>query len=133
MLYGSFRADNWPLAVVMPATFGFLGGAIAARLAAWPRKIKHLRGTRLRPFTGARGGRLWARLTGGVTLAGVPLSRQAETMHVAAIGATGSGKSTALRGLSADAIRRGDRHGLADPQRRSGKRRVGQEGVHTGR
>src|SRR3546814_15739515 len=34
MLYGSFRADNWPLAVVMPATFGFLGGAIAARLAA---------------------------------------------------------------------------------------------------
>src|SRR3546814_6276043 len=92
MLYGSFRADNWPLAVVMPATFGFLGGAIAARLAAWPRKIKHLRGTRLRPFTGARGGRLWARLTGGVTLAGVPLSRQDETMHVAAIGATGSGK-----------------------------------------
>src|SRR3546814_9248151 len=43
MLYGSFRADNWPLAVVMPATVGFLGGAIAARLAAWPRKIKHLR------------------------------------------------------------------------------------------
>src|SRR3546814_9614326 len=94
---------------------------IAARHAAWPRKIKHLRGTRLRPFTGARGGRLWARLTGGVTLAGVPLSRQDETMHVAAIGATGSGKSTALRGLMADAIRRG----------RSEERRVGKEGVRT--
>ncbi len=116
MLYGSFRADSWPLAVMMPATFGFLGGAIAARLAAWPRKIKHLRGTRLRPFTGGRGGRLWVRLTGGVTLAGVPLSRQDETMHVAAIGATGSGKSTALRGLMADAIRRGDRHVVADPE-----------------
>src|SRR3546814_14264907 len=106
---------------MLRATFGFLGGAIAARLAAWPRKIKHLRGTRLRPFTGARGGRLWARLTGGVTLAGVPLSRQDETMHVAAIGATGSGKSTALRGLMADAIRRG----------RSEERRVGKEGVRT--
>jgi threonine/homoserine efflux transporter RhtA len=30
------------------------------------------------------------------------LSREDETMHVAAIGATGSGKSTALRGLMAD-------------------------------
>src|SRR3546814_19356192 len=37
-------------------------------------------------------------------------------MHVAAIGATGSGKSTALRGLMADAIRRGDRHVVADPE-----------------
>lgn len=115
MLYRDFRAESWPLAVMMPATFGFLGGAIAARLAAWPRKIKHLRGTRLRSFSGGRGARLWARLTGRVTLAGVPLSRQDETMHVAAIGATGSGKSTALRALMADAIRRGDRHVVADP------------------
>lgn len=115
MLYGSFRADSWPLAVMMPATFAFLGGAITARLAAWPRKIKHLRGTKVRMFTGGRGARLRARLTGGVTLAGVPLSREDETMHVAAIGATGSGKSTALRGLMADAIRRGDRHVVADP------------------
>ncbi|MBN8816318.1 MAG: type IV secretion system DNA-binding domain-containing protein [Sphingomonas sp.] len=115
MLYGSLRADSWPLAVMMPATFAFLGGAIAARLATWPRKIKHLRGTRVRMFTGGRGARLRARVTGGVTLAGVPLSREDETMHVAAIGATGSGKSTALRGLMADAIRRGDRHVVADP------------------
>jgi len=115
MLYGSFRTGSWPLAVMMPATFAFLGGAIAARLAAWPRKIKHLRGTKVRTFTGGRGGRLLARLTGGVTLAGVPLSREDETMHVAAIGATGSGKSTALRGLMAEAVRRGDRQVVADP------------------
>jgi hypothetical protein len=115
MLYGSFRSESWPLAVMMPATFAFLGGAIAARLAAWPRRIRHLRGTRIRTFHGGRGGRLWARMTGGVTLAGVPLSREDETMHVAAIGATGSGKSTALRGLMADALRRGDRHVVADP------------------
>jgi hypothetical protein len=116
ILYRDFRAESWPLAVMMPATFGFLGGAIAARLAAWPRKIKHLRGTRLRRFTGGRGGRLWARMTGGVTLAGVLLSREDETMHVAAIGATGSGKSTALRALMADALRRGDRQVVADPE-----------------
>lgn len=116
ILYHDFRTESWPLAVMMPATFAFLGGAIAARLAAWPRKIKHLRGTKLRAFTGGRGARLWARLSGGVTLAGVPLSREDETMHVAAIGATGSGKSTALRMLMVDAIRRGDRHVVADPE-----------------
>ncbi|QBE92483.1 type IV secretion system protein VirD4 [Sphingomonas paucimobilis] len=115
-LYTSFRADSWPLAVMMPATFAFLMGAIAARLAAFPRKFRHLRGTRLRVFTGARGGRLRSRLTGGVTLAGVPLSREDETMHVAAIGVTGSGKSTALRALMADAVRRGDRQVVADPE-----------------
>ena len=114
-LYTSFRTDSWPLAVMMPAAFGFLGGAIAARLAASPRKVTHLRGTRVGVFTGQRGGRLRARLTGGVTLAGVPLTREDETMHVAAIGATGSGKSTALRALMADAIRRGDRQVVADP------------------
>lgn len=37
-------------------------------------------------------------------------------MHVAAIGATGSGKSTALRALMAGALRRGDRHVVADPE-----------------
>lgn len=115
-LYTSFRTDSWPLAVMMPAIFAFLMGTIAARLAAWPRKLKHLRGTRLRPFTGGRGGRLRARLTGGVALAGVPLAHEDETMHIAAIGATGSGKSTALRALMADACRRGDRQVVADPE-----------------
>jgi len=115
MLYGSFRSDSWPLAVMMPATFAFLGGAIAARLAAWPRKITHLRGTRIREHHSGPGARLRSRLTGGVALAGVALSREDETMHVAAIGATGSGKSTALRGLLGDSIRRGDRHVVADP------------------
>ncbi|ABQ66548.1 Type IV secretory pathway VirD4 components-like protein [Rhizorhabdus wittichii RW1] len=116
LLYGSFRGDSWPLAVMMPATFAFLGGAVAARLAAPPRRVRHLRGTKMRPAVSAWRGRLWARLTGGLTLAGVPLSREDETMHVAAIGATGSGKSTALHGLMAGALRRGDRHIVADPE-----------------
>jgi hypothetical protein len=116
LLYLSFRQDSWPLAVMMPATFAFLGGAVAARLAAWPDKVRHLRGTQVRPSGGGRLRRLHARLAGRVTLAGVPLSLEDETMHVAAIGATGTGKSTALRALMAGAIRRGDRHVVADPE-----------------
>lgn len=115
-LFGTFQADSWALAVTMPAMFGFLLGVIAARLATSPRSAKHLRGTRLRVSAGGRGGRLRARLTGGVALAGVPLSAEDETMHVAVIGATGSGKSTALRALMADACRRGDRQVVADPE-----------------
>src|SRR3546814_4211616 len=94
----------------MPATFGVLGGAIAARLAAWPRKIKLLRGTRLRPFTGARGGRLWALLTGGVPLAGVPLILQDETIPFPAFVPTVSGQSSALRALMAYSFLLSSRH-----------------------
>src|SRR3546814_11751681 len=39
-----------------------------------------------------------------------------ETMHIAVIGATGSGESTALRALMADALMRGDRQVVADPE-----------------
>lgn len=115
-LYQSFRADSWPLAVMMPATFAFLMGVISARLGSWSRNAKHLRGTRMRVLSFGRSGRLRARLTGAVTLAGVPLTAEDETMHVAVIGATGSGKSTALRALMADAVRRGDRQVVADPE-----------------
>ncbi len=104
-----------PLAVILPALFAYLGGAVAARLGTWPRRLIHLRGTKMRgPIN-----RLRSRLVTGtgrrVALAGVPLTVEDETMHIAAIGATGSGKSTALRGLIADARRRGDRQVVADP------------------
>lgn len=116
LLYHDFQGISWPAAVMMPATFAFLGGAIGARLAAMPRRTRHIRGTKIRTFRFGRLWRAWARATGRVTLAGVPLSREDETMHVAAIGATGSGKSTALRALMSDAMLRGDRHIVADPE-----------------
>jgi len=116
LLYLGFRQDSWPLAVTMPATFAFLGGAVAARLAPLPDRVRHIRGTRVRSAGGGRLRRLHARLAGRVMLAGVPLSLEDETMHVAAIGATGTGKSTALRALMAGAMRRGDRHVVADPE-----------------
>ena len=103
------------LAVILPAILAYLGGAVAAHLGAWPRKVIHLRGTRMRGTANRLRSRLVTGLTDRVALAGVPLTPEDETMHIAAIGATGSGKSTALRALIARASRRGDRQVVADP------------------
>ncbi len=43
MLFDSFRHDSAPLAVIMPATFAFLGGAIGARLGGMAGRSRHLR------------------------------------------------------------------------------------------
>ena len=114
-LYGDLLSAAPTLAVTLPALFAYLGGAVAARLGAWPREPMHLRGTRMRGPINRLRSRLITRASGRVALAGVPLSIEDETMHIAAIGATGSGKSTALRALIADARRRGDRQIVADP------------------
>jgi type IV secretory pathway TraG/TraD family ATPase VirD4 len=48
-------------------------------------------------------------------LAGVEISPRDETRHFKLIGTTGTGKSTAIAGLLAAAVRRGDRAVVADP------------------
>jgi len=48
-------------------------------------------------------------------LAGVEISPRDETKHFKLIGTTGTGKSTAIAGLLAAAVRRGDRAVIADP------------------
>ncbi|MFZ1098678.1 MAG: type IV secretion system DNA-binding domain-containing protein, partial [Steroidobacteraceae bacterium] len=48
-------------------------------------------------------------------LAGVEVSPRDETRHFKLIGTTGTGKSTAIAGLLAAAVRRGDRAVIADP------------------
>jgi hypothetical protein len=116
MLFVDFSGHSLPLAVMMPATFGFLGGAIGARVGGFGPTSRHLRGTKLTAGWPARLGKPWARYWGRVALAGIPLARADETMHIAAIGATGSGKSTALRGLMRDALARGDRQVVTDPE-----------------
>jgi Type IV secretion-system coupling protein DNA-binding domain len=50
-----------------------------------------------------------------VTLAGVPVSAEDEVKHFKLIGATGTGKSTAIRELLGAALARGDRAVIADP------------------
>jgi len=48
-------------------------------------------------------------------IAGVPISPAEETRHFKLIGTTGTGKSTAIAGLLAAALERGDRAVIADP------------------
>ncbi len=52
---------------------------------------------------------------GQVALAGARVSRRDETKHFKLIGTTGTGKSTAIRGLLEGALERGDRAIIADP------------------
>jgi type IV secretory pathway TraG/TraD family ATPase VirD4 len=56
-------------------------------------------------------------LPGGVllSLAGIPLAPSEETRHFKLIGTTGTGKSTAIAGLLARALARGDRAIITDP------------------
>lgn len=74
------------------------------------------RGTRIREKpVNARGTDEKAIAKQRTALVGVMLAQRAEVRHLAAIGVTGSGKSVALRGLMYTALRRGDRHVIADP------------------
>src|SRR5882762_8421971 len=50
-----------------------------------------------------------------LTLAGVPVAACEETRHFKLIGTTGTGKSTAIAGLLAGALDRGDRAVITDP------------------
>jgi Type IV secretion-system coupling protein DNA-binding domain len=52
---------------------------------------------------------------GELTLAGLPISPTDETKHFKMIGTTGTGKSTAIRELLTQALDRGDRAVIADP------------------
>ncbi|TLZ04808.1 MAG: DUF87 domain-containing protein, partial [Gammaproteobacteria bacterium] len=50
-----------------------------------------------------------------LTLAGFPVTPEDEVKHFKLIGATGTGKSTAIRELLGAALARGDRAVIADP------------------
>jgi Type IV secretion-system coupling protein DNA-binding domain len=107
--------DPWWVSLAMPGlavVFGYLAPRV---MTATGDGRFVLRGTVIRHHR-ARGHGAIDRATarGRTALAGVVLSREAEVRHIAAIGVTGSGKSTALRGLMHTALARGDRHVVAD-------------------
>jgi Type IV secretion-system coupling protein DNA-binding domain len=52
---------------------------------------------------------------GELTLAGYPIATLDETKHFKMLGTTGTGKTTAIRELMAEALARGDRAVIADP------------------
>jgi type IV secretory pathway TraG/TraD family ATPase VirD4 len=97
-----------------------LAGALACAVRlALPRAEleKHKRGARI--LDGWQKRRVIRRRRrfgpGAVTLAGVPIAATEETRHFKLIGTTGTGKSTAIAGLLARALERGDRAVITDP------------------
>jgi hypothetical protein len=111
------------------AAFGYAGGRVLAS-ARSPVRDQHVRGAVVREDTAAgradaprglqnglarRHGAAAEVRGAALTLAGVPVPAADETRHFKLIGATGAGKSTAIRELLAGALERGDRAVIADP------------------
>lgn len=90
-------------------------GAIIALPRKGPRRL--VRGARLRdePRRPRRNVLRHAIVKQQVMFAGVLLHAEAETRHIACLGTTGAGKTTAIRSLIRTAISRGDRMIVADP------------------
>jgi type IV secretory pathway TraG/TraD family ATPase VirD4 len=100
----------WLRAVVSVAAFAVagLGGAL------WMTR-REPRSTLWRGTVIARAPPALPAQVGAVTLAGVEIPAVDETKHFKLLGVTGSGKSTAIRGLLKGALARGDRAIIADP------------------
>jgi type IV secretory pathway TraG/TraD family ATPase VirD4 len=108
-------------ALTRPFTLVVIAGIVIAAVlvARLPRRMAadaYKRGAVvLTSARGRRAGRGTARMPGALTLGGVVLPFLDETKHFKIIGATGSGKSTAIRELLGGALARGDRAIIADP------------------
>ncbi len=96
------------------AALGYAGGQSLAR---GPSEAKaHRRGSVVAETT--EHGKSRSKSTGlerGITIAGVPVPALDEAKHFKLIGTTGTGKSTAIREILEQALARGDRAVIADP------------------
>ena len=101
-------------AVVATLTALILAAAALLRAAA---ADEHKRGAEVLKGRAARRAawRRASRYAGAVRLAGVAVEPREETRHFKLIGTTGTGKSTAIAGLLATALARGDRAIITDP------------------
>jgi hypothetical protein len=97
------------VALVLFPWFGYRCGASGAQ-GEPPSVPQHRRGAIV-----ARAAPKSARRRDAITLAGIPVDPKDETKHFKLIGATGTGKSTAIREMLAAALERGDRAIIADP------------------
>ena len=97
---------NLGIAVSFQAIFAYVTGWIRSRST---RGSQLERGATLRSARGQRVQR------GVLQLAGVNVPPLDETKHFKCLGTTGTGKSTAIRGLLRGALLRGDRAIIADP------------------
>ena len=106
---------RWPAFAAAAGVLLLTGVSRALRSAA---PDTHKRGSRVVQGRRAqRRARRMKRRYGDVslTLAGIPISPLEERKHFKLIGTTGTGKSTAIRGLLAGALQRGDRAVITDP------------------
>lgn len=108
-------SPSFPVTLVMLAAGVLLCAGVLVRIRPGRGK-SHQRGTII---LDSRGPLRRPRRLGGdaarLSLAGVPVSLQDETRHFKLIGTTGTGKSTAIRGLLRGALARGDRAIVTDP------------------
>ena len=108
---------SWqPLLLLAGALAGALGCAVRLALPVAALE-KHKRGARILDGRHRRRALRRRRRFGpaAVMLAGVPIAATEETRHFKLIGTTGTGKSTAIAGLLARALERGDRAVITDP------------------
>jgi len=98
----------------LSAALGYAGGVSAARGAENDRH--HRRGALLADRPPAPRSKAHQQARGaGITLAGTAVPAQDETKHFKLIGTTGTGKSTAIHEIMTNALSRGDRAVIADP------------------
>jgi type IV secretory pathway TraG/TraD family ATPase VirD4 len=108
-LFASHGAAHALLAVGAGAALGYAGGHVLARPVA-DDKV-HQRGALIQEHATPK-----ARDSDGdISLAGFKVPAMDETKHFKLIGTTGTGKSTAVQELMSQALARGDRAVIADP------------------
>ena len=117
-LFAGHGALHTILAAGASAWLGYAGGRVLAEGAAASRV--HQRGSVIEERSppaadrSARAGHAAAR-DAAITLAGFAVPAADETKHFKLIGTTGTGKSTAVQEIMSNALARGDRAVIADP------------------
>lgn len=117
-LFAGHGATHAVLAAGASAWLGYAGGRVLAQRAAANRV--HQRGALIEERTPPAGdGKASAKRESAqdaaITLAGFVVPAMDETKHFKLIGTTGTGKSTAVQEIMSNALARGDRAVIADP------------------
>jgi hypothetical protein len=108
-----------PAAVTFTALLGYTAGRALARIPSTTNALQRgaiVLGSTATPAVNERHlAPTRSRDAHAITLAGLPVAAQDETKHFKIIGATGTGKSTAIGEMLGTALERGDRAVIADP------------------
>ncbi len=108
-LFSHHGAVAAAVAAAASAVLGFAGGRVLARNAHGDKV--HRRGALIVEAAAAK----IEAFEAGISLAGLKVPAMDETKHFKLIGTTGTGKSTAVQELISQALARGDRAVVADP------------------